>query len=111
MISYEIQVEESFYQIDIGTQGVPLSASLAKAGKLPFQSGNPVLTIPFTTFLSDTSLFIPVVTMYNVTDSFPQDLVVRVKSFQTNQMVVEVNAPPDTGNYYASWAVLPIANG
>lgn len=43
----------------------------------------------------------------NTTDQWPIDLVAKCVQFSLTQMTIRVSAPPDTGNYFVPWAVLP----
>lgn len=111
MSNYEIDVTTEPYEVEIGGNGGTLQASLAKAGKTTFQSGNDAVSVSFTTAIDTIASFSLLLTIQNTLDSFPQDLTVRVSAFSINGFTAKVNAPPDTNNYTLNWMLVPILNG
>lgn len=110
MNNYEVEVEESYYEVELGGAGIS-QASLAKAGRASFQAGNDTVSVNFVTAIDSVNNFALLLTMQNTLSSFPQDLTVRISSFTVNGFTCKVNAPPDDGNYSVNWMLVPITNG
>lgn len=112
MSSYEISVEVDEIVVELGNSGGIAQSSLARAGQVSLASGADGGSVSFPTALTTPITgFSLLLTMQNLTDTFPQDLTARVSVFSINGFSFKLSAPTDTANYKVYWALIPQVNG
>lgn len=106
---YEITVENERYTIELGD--TPVTTLTSRARKLAIPSGHDTITWSFTTALTGAATdYVPVVSLQNTADSFPQDLIARISSFSINAITIKLNAPTDSANYAANVVIIGALN-
>lgn len=110
--TYEVTVEDCETIVELGNSGGIAQASLAKAGRVDLAAGADGGSVSFVTALTTPITgFSLLLTMQNLSDSFPQDLTARVSVFTINGFSFKLNAPTDTANYSVNWMLVPSVNG
>lgn len=108
---YILTVENESYVIEVGD--TPVTTLFSKSGVIEgMPVGTDTVAVVFATQLTGalTDYTPPIISMVNLLDSFPQDLIPRVSSFSLTGFTVKLNAPVDTGNYKIAWMLPPRFN-
>lgn len=103
---YSIEIENGEYVIDIGD--TPVTTLITRSRMIPVPNGSDTVSWTFATALTGVVTdYVPQVSVLNTADSFPQDLIAHVSSFNTSTIQAKLNAVTDTGNYYICISVFP----